>query len=1298
MFRLLLPQPAPLQKSAGKLNVIAIGPKGGQIVGYLHGDMKKPVYAGSAAAAKLAKLNGHKGADAHGDLGNGEWLDMLQDHYGLLVKTLSGGAAVLTSPTSPHAILLALSAMPGAHTGKIHETPTGWVCAVKYEPEIKDEAAVGGKAVLVHQGGAKPAGWPDNVPPPGTVVKRSLGDHTYLLTISQGSDGKPTYLVTAPPGAPLYVFSSTASSGLVKGTIGHGEMPLTVAFKTHTEAAIAIVGPAIDPDTGVAKIKSTSGASWWGWWAEKGKTAPVPTEAGQAPAPAWLEKIDAVTGWFTPETGLSSPILSKVWPDGKPPTAVDAAAVTPAPPPPPPPPAPPAPESPPAPSSWPAEAAPPGSTHTFELHGHQVHVEVVDAGQGPEYVVTIPTDPSDVGHVYNSLEDLKLHLDAIAGGEPEADGALPTFLTEAQIQAALGGAPAPAEEPLVVPQEPAAPPPEQQLTHPAWAKLPAGVSPGFSSQKTLKPGKAPENKGKTALLVMQAGASGAPEYKVTLPEGGAIYNDPTTGAPLPTPMLLGQGESVTFTSATAAAEALMNAPATGFIFWGLKPGKSGKLEAVVLPPATPAQTAPPPAAAEPPPPPEPVAPEPVPADPPAPEPPAPTPPPTAKPKASKKKPPQQPQAPAEKKPSGWAAWAQQHPGTGAAPADVSAWLDAAPAGSALPIPGGHAWKSVDGKWVDAQGAEVSPPAAATPADAMAAEGVGPDGMKHQAGTKFVWAKAEKVAGAELYNDLLKAFPGALMAENTETAKGVKLPPNVYKLQFPLTLIPSSVNASDKAAVKAYVEGVVLPLLPKYGFKPFTKELCNHVGGSNAFANIQGDASVVVAVQTTVQAIPPAATGTNAHLVHDEAMLSATPWHGHGIDMDSDLIRDQHVSVTRKKGGAREVRFKLTTWGAQAVAPTLSSAPAGVWQLGGGNFDAKAGEVSPIGLVHHTTPARVLSGPGWTAHFADSSDVWAMHHAVKVEVAPGTTVAAAMAELAGKLGQPKLSEPPSDEAREHLKLRKLLWNVDPKGHNDLFGELGSVASPPPDNAALRKMLVKKGLTEQQIDAAEIVSIGSGHRAVRVPDGQTFVDKGIHGLYHNWYSSDAKDLARKLASGGNVATAQRWKTGMGGFGLSSPSDMASGGADYVFHYVFRPDADHAFAGWHAQHGLHIVTGVETLERADWHSATNDNYGNSGGEGGGGSSHNFFKRGGRSTGLNKLKAGTGEVMVQNNVPLDDIRAIVCQTAKQRTDAITEFKSLGVHTIGGRPVEDVVVTSHAEAGTLVKASWAATTLARNP
>lgn len=629
-----------------------------------------------------------------------------------------------------------------------------------------------------------------------------------------------------------------------------------------------------------------------------------------------------------------------------------------------------------------------------------------------------------------------------------------------------------------------------------------------------------------------------------------------------------------------------------------------------------------------------------------------------------------------KKPSGWEEWAQQHPGAAAAPYDLSAWMDAAPPGTAVPIPGGHAWKSVDASgWVDASGNPVQP-TGASPSEIEAAKGLGPDGKVHPVGTKFAWGQIEKTAGAEMHNAVLSAMPGATLTPNTKF-------PDVYTVMVPLSHLPAGVASSgDKALIKSHVEQILAPIFAGNGFAPAFKNLVNHVGGTNAFANVKGDHDKVVAVETSVQTIyPTIATMTTAGL-HDEALFSSgTPWHGFAVDLDGDLVRDQHVCVTKVKGGRRQVRLKLTDWALSDVAQKTAGAPSGSISIGGGNFDSKAGEITPIGHTLMSVASKVVSGPGWKAHIVtDDTQAWAMHGAVSLDVEPGVSVASALGEFAAAVGLPDLAEPPTEEKRENFRLRKLLWNAAPSVHNKLFHAHQQKKSPPPSAAKLREALIKAGVKPEHVDKAEVVTIGSGHRTIRIPDGQRFVDQGVLGFRHNWYSSDARDLARKLAAGGNTSTAARWKTGMGGTGLSSEADMHSGGGDYVFNYVMK-ESTTGMSGLHSGHGLTVITGVDTLERADWHSAPNDNYGST--------KNNVFKK---RSGRYEMPATANEVMVQHSVGLDEVRAIYCDTDKKRSDAIAEFKALGVHSIGGRPVEEVVVTSVAEAKKLIKDAWAKT------
>lgn len=2281
--------------TAHTLPVLAIGPKGGKIVGYAHGDLKKPIYLGSAAAAKLAKEQGN----AHDEkMGEAEWLSSLADNFGISSSKSLGQEELLAD--TPHALMLAAVTYSGPSYSHIIKNSDGKWISIAYLPSGKhaEDAATSAKPQLVHEGGPKPAGWPDEIPPPGTVIKKSIGPTTFLLTICEGADGKPNFAVTAPAGVPLYSFLSTSAGGKLAGKVVDPHKAHTVVFTKSTQAIVAMLGP--KPD-GTVQVKS--GPAELGWWAPAGKTAPVSTAAGTKAPPPWL----AIAPGAAPAGNETSAASEPTPPPPEPPAAtaepekpktsgwdawklkhpdlasvpvgtvvhiasqdgstsdytkhtdklwkysakgndfsvanvfvtnaqmlseIAAAASTgghsvdvdetgPAPGDDHPAVAPPEPEKPKAPgweawklkhpdlksamaaasvgtkitakdadgdvfeyvktpagwnlaedvgsgatplsdgwiatqfayedkvgnevhveepgdaqqpasapapaaskkpSGWPDWMPPPGASHVLDLHGAQIHVETVDHGGKPGFVVVNLSDPLDVGHLYPSVGELKHHLDALAGGDVDGDGMHETFLTPGQIVEALGGdlnmglPPLPPDEP----EEAAPSPAPEKPQHPKWAELPAGVVPGWTSEKTIKAGKAPENNGKSATLTVTSGPDGAPVYTVTLPQGGAFYSKGQPVEAIP-------GGSMSFASPTGAAKALMNAGATGYEFWNMVGGKgktsvkpaaaapapapatpnaSGwaawklkhagnpgedaikgwllsappgahvpayggiyikhpdgywqnaadladvptvtqmavqlkahggpwgtpaaappawspqqpaggqdEIEAwlnaapvgsvvkdpygdikktpvgswevmgglgtgVVLPassaanmlskpvqaagaeddaaadepdagepePAAPApggQVTPddlsPPAAAKP------LVPfavvelatksaapkdkigakwaksppsgsvfhvkgaagdfhfvkvkgdgyvafkdgvqvgtgtqykdlalsvgltdaeykkfyqaikdggpygtvghQPVfmeagatkpkelsemgaPAAAPPPPVPAPAPPPAsgwdvwkekhpgiaaieaagkltatgdadptggkpvsvtfkktdgaeqqsnavlygqwlahpnlagdgtwtithgptlmginkflgdltedqakavaqaldadpvgstivgdkngtdnkpgandtqsllallnsfkdklkygemhaptvagaspAPPVAASASPPPTPSAPHA---SGWAAWnaahpganatpnqneswlnaapdgakvkdkdgdiwtknstgkwnlppnlggggsgdpashiaaaygpfivaAEQsvaaapppvsasglaawkaaHPGAMAAPSQTVAWLDAAPTGAKVkdkdgdtfvkqpggiwhfehtgtvattptlavwkPMPygddpaapaaaseewwaskptyatdasawshamaasvwmgkapagtqiqvgkavwtkpavnlawksatgtnkkspalaklvlkagdnvslvvpdspevttwaskaweaqqdaatkaawifdapegvkvsteagaiyekvssyqwtkvkgakgaknlsnksiaatgtlqpltggtatvaamkpalkvaapssstaptsapapsftappppkkespfdawskglpdadttpeqttvwveaappgaalpaagGGHVWKSMDGAgWVDQHGNPAPAPTVAglTQAAFDAAAGLGPDGHKYPPGTKFGWAVTQKTAGSELHNDVLTAFPGATLAPNAGSANN-PLPPGHYSITVPLTLLPAGLNApktpEEKLAVAAHVEGIFAPILAKYGYTASGQKLVNHVGGVNAFVNAKGDAELVIATEKTMQVFAPPAEGSNHHLISDEGLFTGgTPWHGHGIDYDSDAVRDQHVSVTKKKGGAREIRFKLTNWAGNTVAGEATAWAAGKWNIGGGAYDPQTGEASPIGTVYKELSTRIVSGPGWKAHYCppppppSTKSDWTTQNQVKIDVEPGTTVEQALQQFAAAAGIPEMAGPPSEAAMEHYRLRKLIWNAAPAQHNAFFGQDGGKKSPPPTNAELRAAIKKAGLTDAQIDSAKVVSIGPGHRAVKVEDGQAFVDKGIHGLYHNWFSSDAKDMARKLAAGGNVATAQRWKTGMGGKGQSSPDDMHSGGGDYVFHYVFRPQ-DNYFGGLSSGHGIHIVTGPETLERTDWHAATGDNFGNCGGAGVG-HSDKFYNRKNRRSTLSAHSAGSGEVMVQNAVGLEEIRAIVCDSAKKRADAISEFKALGVHTIGGRPVEDVVVTSHTQAAKNVSESWAATQAARS-
>lgn len=72
------------------LPVIALGPRGGKIVGY--DAMHNPIYQGSAAAKQLAA---EKGINDDGEFGLSELLDQLHSSLGV-TATQQGGAWILS--------------------------------------------------------------------------------------------------------------------------------------------------------------------------------------------------------------------------------------------------------------------------------------------------------------------------------------------------------------------------------------------------------------------------------------------------------------------------------------------------------------------------------------------------------------------------------------------------------------------------------------------------------------------------------------------------------------------------------------------------------------------------------------------------------------------------------------------------------------------------------------------------------------------------------------------------------------------------------------------------------------------------------------------------------------------------------------------------------------------------------------------------------------------------------------------------------------------------------------------------
>lgn len=664
--------------------------------------------------------------------------------------------------------------------------------------------------------------------------------------------------------------------------------------------------------------------------------------------------------------------------------------------------------------------------------------------------------------------------------------------------------------------------------------------------------------------------------------------------------------------------------------------------------------------------------------------------PGAAPMPKKPKPPKKPNAAVVQHEHDWEGWIKDYPEDGDDGDKVVEWQAKAPIGAAMALEGGHVWKTQDGSWVDENGAEAGD-SPILPKDAqVAAKGLGPDGKIHPVGTKYAWVQTHTTVEQQLLKDIEAVMPGASLEKNVPSSEKWKQPWWVLKTNA--SSLPEDAKTKEALAAK------LAPVFAKHGLT-FTDG--THVGGLYAYANFAepgdetGHLAKIHTSTTQIQVQHPFMpdAGTNAHELDDVARIEEIrDWTGYAIDMDGALVRDQHVKVLKRTGGRKEIQFKLTTAGEKAISGDVSKHPTGEWIVGASPPAAnkskaeinEAGETPmPTAIPHaHPIPVRVIHGAGWRAEVATKDASWAHQGSVRVITEPGVDVRTAMDGLAATLKLEALTKPPGEEDSERYKLTKALWNADAKQHAALCGLHGELT---PSLDELRAAVQKS--TGSESEELRVIETGPGHRAVAFQDGDKFVEKGQFGVRHNWYSSDPADLAASLKAGGGVlATTTRFKAGIGGTGLSSATDVTTGGAEYTFLYPALLSDSTAHAGLSAGHGITIFAGPETLERADWHSAKGDNYGHTTTTNSG-----FLNRPKRHA----SKAGC-EMMFQHSVSNQEIRAIACDTQAKRDQLVVELKKQGIHDFNGVPVEQVCVVGLAAVKERVLASWQQTKAAR--
>lgn len=380
-----------------------------------------------------------------------------------------------------------------------------------------------------------------------------------------------------------------------------------------------------------------------------------------------------------------------------------------------------------------------------------------------------------------------------------------------------------------------------------------------------------------------------------------------------------------------------------------------------------------------------------------------------------------------------------------------------------------------------------------------------------------------------------------------------------------------------------------------------------------------------------------------------------------IVCDHDHIEGQKIDVINKSDrGTMEFRFKLR-------APTEVMTALATKQRANGK-DGQTEVNTPSGAVlrrgeityedassdslYELCDASVFEKDGVRVFIADPSSQYGVRSRrrlvrtamglVKVEVPSGTDPEATeqiLGEILEKdLGIPDALGEVTEEAEREYKMARYKW----------------------------KHVITGDLTPEQVEQAEKL-----HREEVFPGYTTLVERGKHGEYlgkygediraiHQLYTGSAKTIYQILTHG-LMCTTERYSRGVMKNGMSSTTDMDTGGADSVFTTITNE------ALRRRMNGAVVVFKPEVFDRTDWYSYMDDRCGSTDDDSFAGrlSPDAIFAKSCSSSNESMFRTGIGAGFVESiEVDFNSLDGI-----------IAELRSMGLEEINGRPIEEVVV-----------------------
>lgn len=428
-------------------------------------------------------------------------------------------------------------------------------------------------------------------------------------------------------------------------------------------------------------------------------------------------------------------------------------------------------------------------------------------------------------------------------------------------------------------------------------------------------------------------------------------------------------------------------------------------------------------------------------------------------------------------------------------------------------------------------------------------------------------------------------------------------------------------------------------------------------------------------------IPPLQSGVNLSTATPALeSFGAITLLGDGSKLRGQAWRVQRADVVA--GSMSESNYTLTgeldksVWAGLGRVMRAKGAQDKHWESHArvGLFDPDADTASsPIKLFDMTKPTRFLGGAlvyddpdlNYRVTFAGANSHTAMQGKIKIEVFSSDPLRAqellekALKDL--ELDKHKLDAKPTPKDVTLAKASRALWNIE-----------GGSYQRPTTVAAAEQRLSAHGV---DLNAITTQQNSLGYEELRLPGRwKTYRQRGAKFLYHQFRTSENAVRGISGADGGKgglLSTVARTENGVIIDGISSSTDLGTGGASSTFTRLVGDSSTDAARSWYSSYTHTAILSPKILDRLDWYGYGYDNYGRT-------NDSAFANRDGADEHVRNVTENgrTGnEMMFRNAVAREDILFFAVTDSSQRNSFLATLRAANVQSIRGQPIEEMVV-----------------------